>query len=53
MASTPLDWSLCVSPYEAIDVVPGINKEYISAPYELSLVEFEKGDNELVNCATP
>ena len=48
-----IDPSLVVLPwlFEGDNVV--LNQEYLDAPYELSLVEFEPGDNEVVDCEQP
>lgn len=42
------DWSLCVAPFESIDGVSDINKEYMDATYELTLVEIEPEDKTIV-----
>lgn len=48
----PFDWSLCIGTYIEVDGKIEINKKYMDAPYEITLVEFEEGDNEIVDCKT-
>ena len=46
----PIDPSLIVWPYKLVGDNVIVDKDYIDAPYELSLVEFELADNRVVDC---